>query len=89
MTPHIFANGPHLVALKRLRATKAHLRQKGVCSHSHHLTFYDSTQYLSLYPSNGQESKKIPFFIDFPIGPQKEKFQARVRSILMAPTFHI
>ena len=59
----------------------ANFRQKGVWSpmNSHHLTFYDPSQYLSLFPSNGPKSEKFPFFTIFLLCPQK-KFQARILS---------
>ena len=66
----IFANRSHLVAHRRLRATKtrsklphSHFRPKGVCSpmYTRLFTSYGPSQYLSSFPNWRQKSKKISF----------------------------
>ena len=69
----------------------ANFRPKGVCSpiYTGLFTYYGPSQYLSSFPSNGPKSKKIPFFSLISLSVRKKKCLARVRSILMLPTFHI
>ena len=97
VTPHIFTNGSLLSPSTDFGWSKhsqncsaANFRQQGVWSlmHSHHLTFYDPSQYLSSFPSNCPKSKQILFLTDFLVRLQK-KFWARVSFNLMPPTIHI
>ena len=76
---HIFANESPLVALNQLRATKtrsklppaANFRLRGVCSPIGLFTFYGPSQCLFSFPSTGSKNKKIQFFTNFRVRPQK------------------
>ena len=50
----------------------ANFRHTGDCFPmcNHHLTFYDPSQYLSSFPSNGPKSKEFLYFTDFLVHPQ-------------------
>ena len=81
LTPHIFANGPHLVATSgdqnRVKTAPHPIfarKRRLVLMHIDHSTFYWPSQYLSSFPSNGPKSKKFPFLTDFLVRPQKKSF---------------
>ena len=93
-TPHVFANGPHVIALTRLWATKT--RSKKLCTPLSYRFFNLKCVRIPLllvpnfFPLKifGYRAiyEKVPFFTDFLVCTKK-KYRACVPTILMQPTF--